>query len=221
MESNNGRGIFYGVMGVATLVVAIVGATFAYFAASANGTAGGVAANSASVAGTLKFAEVPDVRTNMIPTTEAIMKQSFAQTGTKGAKDGKCNGVSKADGTTVFDLCSTYEYTLTNDADIAQTVYMNFATVKNEFTNLQYCVYDGKTTEKAVVACGAVPAVGTPTRIGSVNLESKGTHTYTVVLFVNETIKDQTEADSGKSFTATVSASTSNGENNVTGVIAG
>lgn len=219
MENNNGRGIFYGVMGVATLVVAIVGATFAYFAASTNGTAGGVAANSASVAGTLKFAEVPDVRTNMIPTTEAIMKQSFAQSG-EGAK-AKCKGVSEADGTTVFDLCSTYEYTLTNDADIAQTVYMNFATVKNEFTNLQYCVYDGKKTTTAVVECGAVPAVGTPTRIGSVNLESKGSHTYTVVLFVNETTGDQTEADSGKSFTATVSASTSNGENNVTGVIAG
>ena len=34
MENNNGRGIFYGVMGVATLVVAIIGATFAFFSAS-------------------------------------------------------------------------------------------------------------------------------------------------------------------------------------------
>ena len=32
-QRNNGRGIFYGVIGVATLVVAIVGATFAYFTA--------------------------------------------------------------------------------------------------------------------------------------------------------------------------------------------
>ena len=36
MENNdNGRGIFYGVIGVATLVVAIIGATFAYFSATA------------------------------------------------------------------------------------------------------------------------------------------------------------------------------------------
>ena len=34
---NNGRGIFYGVIGVATLVVAIIGATFAYFSASVTG----------------------------------------------------------------------------------------------------------------------------------------------------------------------------------------
>ena len=35
-NNNNGKGIFYGVIGVATLVVAIIGATFAYFAASTN-----------------------------------------------------------------------------------------------------------------------------------------------------------------------------------------
>lgn len=33
---NKGQGIFYGVIGVATLVVAIIGATFAYFSASAS-----------------------------------------------------------------------------------------------------------------------------------------------------------------------------------------
>ena len=35
MENRNGQGIFYGVIGVATLVVAIIGATFAYFNAQA------------------------------------------------------------------------------------------------------------------------------------------------------------------------------------------
>lgn len=35
MENKNGQGIFYGVIGVATLVVAIIGATFAYFSAAA------------------------------------------------------------------------------------------------------------------------------------------------------------------------------------------
>ena len=37
MDENNrkGPGIFYAVVGVATLVVAIIGATFAYFSATA------------------------------------------------------------------------------------------------------------------------------------------------------------------------------------------
>ena len=36
MDNKNGQGIFYGVIGVATLVVAIVGATFSFFSATAN-----------------------------------------------------------------------------------------------------------------------------------------------------------------------------------------
>lgn len=38
MENNNGKGIFYGVIGVATLIVAIIGATFAYFTATTTST---------------------------------------------------------------------------------------------------------------------------------------------------------------------------------------
>ena len=34
MENNNGKGIFLGVVSVATLIVAIIGATFAYFSAT-------------------------------------------------------------------------------------------------------------------------------------------------------------------------------------------
>ena len=37
MENKNGNGIFLGVVSVATLVVAIIGATFAYFSASITG----------------------------------------------------------------------------------------------------------------------------------------------------------------------------------------
>ncbi len=40
MENKNGQGIFYGVIGVATLVVAIIGATFAYFSASVSAGSG-------------------------------------------------------------------------------------------------------------------------------------------------------------------------------------
>lgn len=49
---NNGKGIFYGVIGVATLIVAIIGATFAYFTASApenNSVIKGQTATSASI----------------------------------------------------------------------------------------------------------------------------------------------------------------------------
>ena len=37
MENRNGKGIFLGVVSVATLIVAIIGATFAYFSATVTG----------------------------------------------------------------------------------------------------------------------------------------------------------------------------------------
>ena len=96
MENKRGSGIFLGVVSVATLVVAIIGATFAFFAASASGGEGAVGANAAKIDGTLTLTgEKVDLRNNLIPVTNAEMLKSYVQTGTSAdAKDYKCNGVS-------------------------------------------------------------------------------------------------------------------------------
>lgn len=70
MDNNKSRGIFLGVLSVATLIVSIIGATFAYFVASANGKENAVQAGTANVAGTLTLTETVDYRQNMIPVTE-------------------------------------------------------------------------------------------------------------------------------------------------------
>ena len=49
MENKNGQGIFLGVVGVATLVVAIIGATFAFFSAQAQSGDGDIAGNTLNV----------------------------------------------------------------------------------------------------------------------------------------------------------------------------
>lgn len=218
MENNNGRGIFYGVIGVATLVVAIIGATFAYFAASTSGNEA-VNATSANISGTLSIAEVTTgLKSNMIPTTQAIMIDSYNQSGS-GAQ-AKCAGVSKSDGTTVFDLCSVYTFTLTNSADVAQTVYVSLAPVKNEFSNLNYCLFDGASTTVMDSSCKAISGITEQKNIITVTIPAGDSHTYHVSMFVNEINDDQTDLDSGKSFIAKVTASTSDGNNNVTGILA-
>ena len=73
---NNGRGIFYGVIGVATLVVAIIGATFAYFSASAQSGAGDIAGQTLGGSGGVLGLEVRRVTfsgatatsTDLVPT---------------------------------------------------------------------------------------------------------------------------------------------------------
>lgn len=225
MESNNGRGIFYGVMGVATLVVAIVGATFAYFAASTSGTNGAVAANSANVSGTLAITQDAQyIAPDLIPTSNATMLRSFAQTGAATANTGKCRGASEANHDGNYGMCSYYTFTVANTASVATQVYLSLKTDSNNFggSDFKYCVYEGTTTSNAAQACKSVPANSASEQFASVNLDATdGTKQYTIVLYYENTESDQTEAGSGKAYTGTVTASTSDGTSQIVGYIAG
>ena len=69
MENENKKGLFYGVIGVATLIVTIIGATFAYFSATVNPNSA-INGNIASVGGlvlTVTGANGTDNYINMIP----------------------------------------------------------------------------------------------------------------------------------------------------------
>ena len=58
-HKNSRRGVFYGVIGVATLVVAIIGATFAYFTASGSVT-NNITGNMANISFGLTVEKVVD-----------------------------------------------------------------------------------------------------------------------------------------------------------------
>lgn len=230
MENNNGRGIFYGVIGVATLVVAIIGATFAYFAASTQGTNKAVATNAASVKGSLEIAEGASyVAPDLIPADKATMISSFGHIGDASANTGKCRGASAADHNANYGMCSYYTFTINNKASVAATVYLSLKTDTNSFAKagtpstqyLEYCVYEGTTTDTVTQDCKAVPE--TQEQFTSVNLLAEtGSKTYTIVLYLrNDDAVDQTDAASGKAYTGTVLASTSDGTSQIVGYIAG
>ena len=71
MENNNGRGIFYGVIGVATLVVAMIGATFAYFSANISTENDPIAFNSTTIE--LQLTQnTAGIKYNLIPVDETL-----------------------------------------------------------------------------------------------------------------------------------------------------
>lgn len=87
-QKNNGRGIFYGVIGVATLVVAIIGATFAYFTATGSNN-NVITGNMATIQFGLnvtKVTHVDETNGGMIPMSnnmvEAAVSNSTANGGT-------------------------------------------------------------------------------------------------------------------------------------------
>ena len=106
---NNGRGVFYGVIGVATLVVAIIGATFAYFTATqSNNTS--ISGNAASVSFGLQVERItnPAESKGLIPMSNTMVEQAV-QGGAGGTK-GFC--VDDADNL----VCQIYKVTVTNSS---------------------------------------------------------------------------------------------------------
>ena len=148
MENNNGRGIFYGVIGVATLVVAIIGATFAYFSASAT------AANAVNVGSTkIELSLTDSEETTNFYQTLIPVDSEHSQFGqypgfTAGTGKGHCTDDNGN------PICGVYSFTVTNTSTAAQTVYGSFKTTTSadkQFANLKYALFKGTPTDWTVV----------------------------------------------------------------------
>ena len=78
MSDNKSRDIFYGVVAVATLIVALIGATLAYFSMTASSGEGAVSAQAAVVS--VNYEDGQNVLAqakNLIPVTYEIMKTQY------------------------------------------------------------------------------------------------------------------------------------------------
>ena len=138
-NNNNGKGIFYGVIGVATLVVAIIGATFAYFAASTNSADNAVSAASSAVSD-LRLTEVDDgIKSNLIP-IDAVDKYKAKFPAVVGLTADSCKDDNHN------NICSTYQFTVTNPNAQSQQVYFYLEPKSNTFTNLHYAIFKGTPT---------------------------------------------------------------------------
>ena len=135
---NNGKGmsIFYGVIGVATLIITIIGATFAYFSASINS-----AENAATAQGaTLKLAFDEDAsghKENLIPIDVTLPE--FNTGPFVGAGENDCKDINGN------FICSVYEFTIENPSDspAAQRVYGSIKPSVNTFSNFKIAVFKG------------------------------------------------------------------------------
>ena len=246
MENKNGRGIFLGVVSVATLVVAIIGATFAFFSASGGSANDAITANATTLAG-LGFSAGSNnkLATNLIPVaSEDDNFPGYPGTGASGCLDDVGN-----------QICSIYEFTITNTASVAQQIYVSFDPVTNTFDNLYFAAFKAAAaTANYEVATGSsgsganfaltpatttdnstlgheatkltknsttsIPMTGLTTTLqanGAANNADKVT--YTIIVWLQETKADQ-NIEQGKTFAAGVHVTTANDTTGVTGVMA-
>lgn len=150
MSDNKSRDIFYGVVAVATLIIALIGATLAYFSITANSAENAVKAQAAIVS--IEYEDGQNVlaqANNLIPVTFDILKTLYednldeitAQYNTPEdslpyadrqnlCKDGKSEST--------YDVCSVFRFKVKNDRQT--TIRAMLRTDDNKFRDLYYAV---------------------------------------------------------------------------------
>ena len=202
MENNNGKGIFYGVIGVATLVVAIIGATFAYFSATtSNGEV--IQGEAATVGLNLEVTKVStDASGGLIPMTDADVSKGLA--GDTATDNKKC--VDK-NGNTV---CQVYKIVVTNTGSSTAVVNGTLTITGASFANLKWQLLTG-TSDNALSTTTTYNPIATTSLVTSQTLQpTTGSATYYVMVWISNLASDQSENDTG-SFTGVVTFNSADG----------
>ena len=202
MENNNGKGIFYGVIGVATLVVAIIGATFAYFSATAsNDTI--IQGEAATVGLNLEVSKVStDATGGLIPMTDADVSKGLAGDAASGSK--MC--VDK-NGNTV---CQVYKIVVTNTGSSTAVVNGTLNITGAGFANLKWQLLTGTSDDALSTTTTYNPISNTTLATSKTLAPSTGTGTYYIMIWISNLASDQSENDKG-SFTGTVTFNSADG----------
>ena len=157
MSDNKSRDIFYAVVAIATLVVALIGATLAYFSMTATSGEGAVSAKGAVVSVDYEDGQRLLVQSDrLIPVAFDIMQDLYrsnldrinaAYNDKDTPLDEREKGLCQDGQNPNYDVCSVYRFTVSNDT--TTTIRGTVRTEKNEFSNLYFAVRDGNCTATA------------------------------------------------------------------------
>ena len=194
---NNGRGIFYGIIGVATLIVAIIGATFAYFTASATNNET-IQGNAATVGLNLTVEKVSDGDKGLVPQLEGTL--AAAMKGADATANSGEDSCVDANGNTV---CQVYKITVGNTGTAEAKLNGTLALEGAGLTNLKWATVTEWTTNPTAGGAKLDNKL-----VDSVTISGSGSEEYYVVIWINETSSAQ--EDTGN-FTGTVSFNAADG----------
>lgn len=237
MDRENGKGILFGVLGIMTLIIAILGASLAYFTATASSEKDAVTVQSATV--TITYVEGQILQaTNLIPATQDVAELAYAK------ESGQCiddNG---------RQVCAVYRFETKNDGAVNQTIKGSILTTTDvsctpeegeetctpprEFDNLSYLVYEttGGTSNKINNNLTTFAKHGGSTDLfnngttNNVTIDSGSSKSFEVLIWLNEKSTDINNDDGsgnqdyeqGLTYTGTVSVSVV-GTDKITGSI--
>lgn len=140
MERENGKGLLFGVLGVMTLVIAILGASLAYFSTTQRSAEDAVIVEAATVS--ITYSQGTNLSaTDLIPSTLSVAQKAYGkQLSYKVGEETKTEQCKDTNGRTV---CSVFRFNIENQAAQATTIEGKIHTSLSEFQNLRYIVYAG------------------------------------------------------------------------------
>lgn len=235
MENKKGSGIFLGVVSVATLVVAIIGATFAYFSASASSNEGAIGATAYEF--NVKVTNIKMIQPGNVDNLGGIIPMNVnTQVSGKGMLLYALNDAAqKCVDSNNYQVCALYEATLSNGGSKAVTLNLAVKTDTNEagsggeaFSDLTFQALNGTTDAYTLngdaktlmtTAGQSVDITGV-----TVNIPEKTTdYKHYFVVYLNEPRneentdeKDQSK-QMGAKYTGSLVYTTSQGGNTLTG----
>ena len=242
MKDNNKK-IIIAIIAVATLIVAIIGATFAFFSASGGSANNAVTANATTLSNLGFTSSHSKIATNLVPVASEspyfARYPGIAASGEHSCLDDLGN-----------QICSIYEFTVTNTASVAQTIYVSFVPSENTFDNMYFVAFNTSiASANYVVATGSSGsgnnfALTPQTTTGNSTLGHQATKltknstspismpslskslgvgesiTYTILVWLQETGVTQ-NTEQGGIFKAGVNVTTGGNSTGVTGVMGG
>ena len=152
MDREDKRGIFFGVIGVLTLIVAIIGASLAYFSINASSDPDAIIVQSATVQIVYEDGNTLNVG-DIIPSLKSVAERTFKRYLSKEEYE-----VKLPDETTTmkkydkciddkgYTVCGSYDFSLTNNGPNTATITAKITPSEvesgNKFKNLKYALYD-------------------------------------------------------------------------------
>ena len=232
MDREDKRGIFFGVIGVLTLIVAIIGASLAYFSINAKSNDDALTVQAATVQIVYKDGEALNVN-EIIPSTKAIALETYrrflagdtykADLG-EGETDVPYQKCVDDKGHTV---CGVYEFTLTNNGVnpvnvTAKVVPTVLEEGQIQFKNLKFSLYDITSVTESnkfgteVTIDGSVSYTEFNLLSAPVSIGSKKTTKYRLFVWLDEQHGPQDD-EQGASFKGTIYVNVPGAESTITG----
>lgn len=220
MENNGGKNLFYGVVGVATLIVAIIGATFAYFTISANVTGNNdVTGNVATVTTETVSAVVTRLSTStakLVPLGSATIAPGEGTAGATDQRNSALSATTLCVDTKGNKVCDVYKVVVTNTSDAAVVLAGNFSVTQTTSTNFKWSFIKDLTNEESfnyttTLATATIndPAT-TVLEAGQTVAATNGKVTYYIMVWLNDTGASQ-NTEMGGSYTGAVAFNTAGG----------